>query len=106
MHKEVKEKKMDAITAQDILMEDLQGEHREYANIIGIEALIKLCDEFGGSPIYLPTTRELKRPALYRLIKKEYAGGGISQRNLARKYNISESTVYRLTTGKNKVKHS
>ena len=97
---------MDAITAQDILMEDLQGEHREYANIKGIEALVKLCDEFGGSPIYLPKTIELKRQALYRLIQKEYSEGCISRKKLARKYNISESTVYRLTTGKNKVKHS
>lgn len=87
---------MDAITAQDILIEDLQGEHREYANIIGIEALLKLCDEFGGLAIYVPSAKKIKKPALYRLIQKEYAEGGISKKELAKKYNISTSTINRI----------
>ena len=61
---------MDAITAQDVLMEDLQGEHREYASIIGIEALLKLCDEFGGLAIYVPSAKKSRNLHYIDLYKK------------------------------------
>ena len=80
----------------DIRAEDLSENNREYARVIGIEALLKLCKEFGGTPIYLPKIEEIRRPALYRLIKKEYLETDISMGALARKYGVSESTVYRL----------
>ena len=80
----------------DIRPEDLSESYREYARVIGIEALLKLCKEFGGTPIYLPKIEEIRRPALYRLIKQEYLETDISMGALARKYGVSESTVYRL----------
>ena len=63
----------------DIRAEDLSENNREYARVIGIEALLKLCKEFGGTPI-----------------KKEYLETDISMGAIARKYGVSESTVYRL----------
>ena len=80
----------------DIRPEDLSENHREYARVIGIEAFLKLCTEFGGTPIYLPKIEEIRRPALYRLIKQEYLEKDISMGAIARKYGVSESTVYRL----------
>ena len=80
----------------DIRPEDLSENHREYARVIGIEALLKLCKEFGGTQIYIPKPEELMRPRLYRIIREEYDKGQNSMSELARKYGVSESTVYRL----------
>ena len=80
----------------DIRLEDLSENHREYARVIGIDALLKLCNAFGGTPIYLPKIEEIRRPALYRQIKKEYLESELSMGAIARKYGVSESTVYRL----------
>ena len=44
----------------------------------------------------MPKIEEIRRPALYRLIKKEYLETDISMGAIARKYGVSESTVYRL----------
>ena len=44
----------------------------------------------------MPKIEEIRRPALYRLIKQEYLETDISMGALARKYSVSESTVYRL----------
>ena len=44
----------------DIRAEDLSENNREYARVIGIEALLKLCKEFGGTPIYLPKIEEIQ----------------------------------------------
>lgn len=65
---------MDAITAQDVLMEDLQGEHREYASIIGIEALLKLCDEFGGLAIYVPSAKKNQETCIISTYTKRVCG--------------------------------
>lgn len=90
---------MKSITALDIKIEDLSENHREYVKVIGMAAFLKLCEEFGGTPIYLPKSDEIKRPAVYRAIKEEYLKGKTTMRQLAYKYGVSESTVYRVAKG-------
>ena len=80
----------------EVRPEDLSENHREYARVIGIDSLINLCKEFGGTQIYIPKVEELTRPRLYKTIKEEYDEGNSSMSGLARKYGVSESTVYRL----------
>ena len=37
----------------DITIEDLQEQHRGYAEIVGIDRLIKLSEVYGGTQIYI-----------------------------------------------------
>lgn len=72
--------------------DDLQEQHREFAEVVGMDNLIKLSRHFGGTSIYIPQKRELVKLKVYELIKNEYNGTNIKE--LAKKYDVSESTVY------------
>lgn len=71
---------------------DLQEQHQEFAEVIGIDNLIRLSEYFGGTSIYVPQKRELVKLKKYELIRKEYNGSNIKE--LANKYDLSERTVY------------
>lgn len=79
---------------ENIAIDDLKEQHRQYAEIIGIENLLSLAEAFGGSTIYIPQVSELLRNQKYGRIIEEYDGSNIKK--LANKYSVSESTVYRL----------
>lgn len=84
--------------SENITYEDLQEQHRELAEIIGIENLIALANHFGGTQIYIPQAEKLVKNVKYRAIIEEFDGNNIRQ--LAKKYDVSESTVYRLVRDK------
>ena len=77
---------------RDLTLEDLQEQHRDFAEALGMENLIKLSEHFGGTSIYVPQRRELVKQRVYGLIRKEYDGTNIKE--LASRYDVSESTVY------------
>lgn len=77
-----------------ITLEDLQEQHRELAEIIGIDNLIALSKHFGGMQLYIPQADKLIKNVKYKAIMEEFDGMNIKK--LARKYDVSESTVYRL----------
>lgn len=88
-----------------LMLEDLQENHRAIAEAVGIEGLKLLCTAFGGSSIYIPQLKELVKNRVYKCIYTEYNGGNIKE--LAIKYDVSESTVYniirdKITKGKHK----
>ena len=79
---------------RDLTIEDLQEQHRDFAEALGMENLIKLSEHFGGTSIYVPQKRELVKQRVYGLIRKEYDGTNIKE--LASRYDVSESTVYKV----------
>ena len=79
---------------ETLTMEDLQEQHREIADVIGLDALVKLCEAYGGSSLYIPQMRELMKNRIYQAISSEYDGTNIKK--LAGKYQISEATVYKI----------
>lgn len=79
--------------------DDLQENHREIANVVGFDNLIKLIEHFGGNSIYIPQKYELYRFKLYATILEQYDGTNIKR--LATDYGVSEKTVY--TIVKNKI---
>ena len=79
---------------EGISLEDLQEKHRSYAEIIGIERLLELAKVYGGTQIYIPKPEELLKNRKYKAISEEFDGTNIKE--LAKKYRVSESTVYRL----------
>lgn len=79
----------------DIRLEDLQEQHQQYAQVIGVDNMIALAQEYGGTQIYIPKVDELIKNRKYRAISKGYEEG-MTIKELAAKYQVSESTVYRL----------
>ena len=77
-----------------LTLDDLQENHRAIADAVGIEGLKLLCKCFGESGIYIPQYRELVKNKVYDNIYKEYDGRNIKE--LASKYDVSESTVYNI----------
>lgn len=77
-----------------LTLDDLSENHREIAEVIGMDGLKLLSDTFGGTPIHIPKYKELVKNRLYRLIYEEYDGTNI--KNLSRKYDVCEATVYKI----------
>lgn len=73
-------------------LDDLQEQHREIAESIGMKCFLELVKTFGGSSIYIPQMREVTKMRVYRKIAEEFDGANIKA--LASKYEVSESTVY------------
>lgn len=79
-------------------LDDLQEQHRQVAEIIGMDNMIKLAENFGGSSFYVPQKRELIKNHTYDAIFTEFDGNNIKK--LANKYEVSESTVYNIVREK------
>lgn len=77
---------------RELELDDLQEQHREIAECIGMDSFLALVKTFGGSSIYIPQMREAAKMRIYRKISKEFDGKNIKA--LANKYEVSESTVY------------
>lgn len=75
-------------------MDDLPESHRHIAEVIGIPAMIALCECYDGEPIYVPVIGTLISTIRATLIREEYNGSNV--RELAKKYGIGVSAVYKL----------
>lgn len=83
---------------EKIEIEDLQEQYQDIAEIIGMDNLLALCERMGGSNVYIPMKDKLVKNITYKKVIEEFDGSNI--KILARKYGISESTVYRLVRDK------
>lgn len=90
--------KSDREILESLTMDDLQEQHREIAEAVGLEGMLNLTNAFGGNPIYIPKKRELVKNRIYRMIADEYDGTNIKE--LAVKYDVCESTVYNVVRDK------
>lgn len=86
---------------KNICVDELPEPYNDMARIIGTENLIKLIEEFGGTQIYLPHKDKLMKQYKYQAILKEFNGS--NKRELSKKYDISESTIYRIIKQANRV---
>lgn len=82
---------------KEIHLDELKEQHREYARLIGVENFVHLSEAYGGTSIYIPKIDDLLKNRKYAAIMGEFNGGNIKY--LARKYNVSERTIYRLVKG-------
>lgn len=83
---------------QELSLDDLQEQHREYAEVVGLDNLLKLADAFGGTSIYIPQRRELVKNKIYAAIYREFDGSNLPE--LTKKYGVSKSTVYNIVQDK------
>lgn len=82
------------VLLEQMQLSDLNENHRELAEVIGLNNFLKLLKEFGGRTINIPTISTVTRGFVYACILKEY--DGVNLNHLAKKYNVSRRTIYRL----------
>ena len=70
---------MDKENIYELTLDDLQDQHREYAEVIGVDNLLRLSDNFGGTSIYIPQRRELEKNRIYRRIYQEFDGSNLQE---------------------------
>lgn len=80
-----------------LLLDDLKEPHRTIVELIGLDDLLKLVDFYGGSSIYIPQKRDFLKIKIYKTVYREFDGNNIKR--LAKKYDLSESTIYNIIRG-------
>lgn len=83
---------------KELKMEDLEPQHQEIANIIGLDKYIELCWTMCGAGIYLPSERWLFQQIAKRKIYESRAlvkSKSVTVKQLAKIYGISESAAYK-----------
>lgn len=74
--------------------EDLDEDDQDIADCIGLENFKNLVRTFGGSSINIKISKNIALDYRNKQICSEFDGGNHKQ--LARKYNLSEASVYRI----------
>ncbi len=74
--------------------EDLDENDQDIADCIGLENFKNLVRTFGGSKINIKVPKNIALDYRNKQICSEFNGGNYKQ--LARKYNLSETSVYRI----------
>lgn len=89
-----------------IQYEDLDETDRDLADCIGLDNFKNLVRTFGGSSINIKISKNIDLEYRNKQICSEFNGGNYKQ--LARKYNLSVTSVYRIISEyyKNKPKGS
>lgn len=76
----------------EVTIDDLYGQQREIADIIGFEAYLKLSEHYGGMrPIYISKLSDLQRARRNREIISKFDGYNFIA--LAREYDLTEQTI-------------
>lgn len=88
-----------------IKVEDLQGDSKELAEIVGMPVFKKLVKYYGGSSIYIPKADWFVLPIRNKLIIREY--NGENSFSLSRKWGMSERRVLEIVKEKSdELRHS
>lgn len=74
--------------------EDLDENDQDIADCIGLENFKNLVRTFGGSTINIKVPKNIALDYRNKQICSEFDGGNYKQ--LARKYNLSDASVYRI----------
>lgn len=83
----------------NIKIQDLQGEQRQIAETIGLEAYLKLVKIYGGTNIYIAKIDKLLSIKRDREIVKRF--NGYNYKSLANQYRLSERAVREIINREN-----
>lgn len=78
--------------------EQLSGEQKEFAEIVGLETYRKIVEHYGGSSIYINKADTLTRSERNAEIKRKFNGS--NYRELAKEYGLSEPSVRKIVNRK------
>lgn len=93
-------RQLENINVENDGIDVLQDKHKELARIIGMDNLLALSECFGGTPIYISKREEIMKRKVYRTAKEEYDKNNLSLNEVAKKYDISMTTLYNVVNGK------
>ena len=84
-----------------LALEDLRGESRALADIVGLEAFKNLVRHYGGtSKLYVPSADTVAIPVRDELIRREYDGDNLHE--LVRKWGLTDRWIYEIVKDKAK----
>lgn len=72
-------------------LDHLEGEQRQLATVVGIEAYRELIRHYAGLAVYIPTKDKVLIPVRDALIRDEFTG--YNARELAQKYELTEQWI-------------
>lgn len=76
----------------ELRLEDLSGNDKEIAEIVGMDAFCKLVEHYGGtSKLYVPKADMLVIPIRNQLICREFDGANYME--LSKKWNLTERYI-------------
>lgn len=79
---------------EHVKYEDLSAKQRELADVIGVEATLKLCEALGGKSVYIPGSLWFDRQEQDRRIREDFDSGA-SMQQLRNRYGVSDSQIRR-----------
>lgn len=78
----------------ELELEDLQGDQRDLAELIGMEAYINLICDWGRDNVYIGKCDRVLKQKRNERIRAEFTGRNIRQ--LAAKYKLGERSIYNI----------
>lgn len=79
----------------NVTMDMLPEAHRKIAEVIGVEATLRLCEAYEGMALYIPMLDTIYAAVRTDMIRERYKGGeGIAR--LAREFKMSVRSVQRI----------
>ena len=81
-----------------VSFDQLSGDQRELAEIVGLETYRKLVANYGGMHVYICKSETILRELRNAEICEKF--NGFNYRELAKKYNLSEKTVREIVSSK------
>ncbi len=77
-----------------ITVDDLDEKYQEIASIIGVSNYMSLCEEFGGTRIFLPKIKNLTKKYIYKKVIE--LKDVMSKDQLSRMFDLCSTTVYKI----------
>ncbi len=74
----------------------MSDEMKDLKECLGSDGFEKIINMFGGTKIYIPKRPIFERNERNRNIKKEFSNSGLTIKEIAKKYDISINSVYRI----------
>lgn len=74
-----------------ITFENLTDRQKDIADLIGVEATVKLCEVYGGSALYIPKLIDLQKEKRNMTIRR--ACNGRNTADVAKEFGLSPRTV-------------
>ena len=74
-----------------LTIEMLPEQYQPLAEILGVQPLLKLAEQYGGASLYIPKVEALVKALRDKRIQKEY--NGYNAKELAQKYELSVTWV-------------
>ena len=92
------EKSTEAAGPVVVRISDLPDSVKGIAEVMGLNVVLKMSQEFGGDAIYFPKYQTLMRGVRNRMVRAEFDGS--NHKELAKKFNLTPAFVRMILKGR------